>query len=177
MLVILGLIVLAVSLTGPVPESMPPIDEVDRVKARMAPLQLLSFATNLEYCGYLARTADGSLVFTEMVRGGHYGCTPAMPPGEVTLIASMHTHGAYRAHIPSEFPTSLDINSDAREGVNGYISTPGGRLWYVDGRARTAILLCGPGCLPQDPAFHPGDDGPIAPRYSLWALRRMEAAE
>ncbi len=174
MLAELFLTVLSATLCG---ASAPPAHEVAAVKARLAPLQLLSFATDLEYCGYLGRDPDGGPVFTEMVRGGHYGCTPVLPGDDVTLIASVHTHGAYSPEIPSEFPTALDIASDAAEGIDGYVATPGGRLWFIDGRARIALQLCGPGCLPQDPQFHEGDDGPVAARYSHRTLIGLESPQ
>ena len=59
----------------------------------------------------------------------------------------------------------------------GIERTPGGRLWYIDSRAMIAVQLCGRGCLPQDPNFHAGDDGEIAKRYTIGALRALEAAD
>lgn len=154
----------------------PPPSEVEMVKARLAPLQHLSFAARYEYCGYLG-LSRGQLTFTDMVRGGHNGCTPVMPGNGFRRVASLHTHGAYDPSVPAEFPTVLDMQSDRREGVNGYVATPGGRLWYIDSRAMVAVQLCGLACLPQDPAFHAGDDGKIATRYSLRELKRLESGE
>ena len=93
---------------------------------------------------------------------------------DAAVLASLHTHGAYDPVVPAEFPTVLDMESDAREGVNGYVSTPGGRLWFIDSRAMVAIQICGLGCLPQDPDFHAGDDGPIARRYTHAQLVELE---
>ncbi|MFT7596846.1 MAG: hypothetical protein ACI8R4_004188 [Paracoccaceae bacterium] len=149
--------------------------ETAAVIERLTPLQQLSFATSFEYCGYLGHTPAGNIGFTEMIRGGHNGCTPKMPAGGLSLAASLHTHGAYDAQIPAEFPTVLDMQSDKAEGVNGYISTPGGRLWFINSAADEAIQLCGLGCLPQDPNFHAGDDGPIANRYSYDELLGLES--
>ena len=149
--------------------------ETAAVIKRLAPLQQLSFATSFEYCGYLGRTPDGAIGFTAMIRGGHNGCTPKMPDGGLSLVASMHTHGAYDPQVPAEFPTVRDMQSDTSEGVNGYISTPGGRLWFIDSAAAEARQLCGLGCLPQDPNFHAGDYGPIATRYSYDELRDLES--
>lgn len=154
--------------------TLPDPTQVDLVKDRLAPLQFLSFAAKYEYCGYLCRTPDGDLVFTEMVRGGHNGCTPEMPKNDLTRIASLHTHGAYDPTVPAEFPTVRDMESDRREGVTGYIATPGGRLWFIDSQAMTAVQLCGLGCLPQDPNFRAGDDGPIARMYTHDALKALE---
>ena len=173
------LLFLAMALAlGPAPAFEPPPEaEVALVKARLTPLQHLSFAARYEYCGYLGARPDGQRVFTEMLRGGHNGCTPKMPAEGLALHASLHTHGAYDPFVPAEFPTVRDMESDRAEGVNGYISTPGGRLWYIDSRAMIAVQLCGRGCLPQDPNFHAGDDGEIAKRYTIGALRALEAAD
>lgn len=159
------------------PAQSPPEDEVAQIKAKLGLLQRLSFATEREYCGYIGRISDGTLMFTEMVRGGHDGCTPVFPATPITLSASLHTHGAYDAHVPAEFPTSLDMESDTREGVNGYISTPGGRLWFIDSSAGTATQLCGLGCLPQDPDFHAGDDGQIKIQYTYQELLGLESPD
>lgn len=174
----LQLLFLAVAVAlGPQPEyTPPPASDIALIKNRLAPLQHLSFAARYEYCGYLGRLPDGTTAFTEMLRGGHNGCTPRMPARGLTLVASLHTHGAYDPNVPAEFPTVLDMESDRREGVNGYISTPGGRLWYIDSHAMIATQLCGPGCLPQDPDFHAGDDGEIAAQYSIRQLRALETA-
>lgn len=155
----------------------PTDQEIIAVKNRISPLQILSFATDREYCGYLVRKKDGSIGFTEMVRGGHDGCTPLVPLSAKNLIASVHTHGAYNPDVPAEFPTVLDMQSDRRERVNGFVATPGGRLWYIDSHAMVARQLCGLGCLPQDPYFHPGDDGQIAESYSYQELLGLESPE
>ncbi|WP_143057924.1 DUF4329 domain-containing protein [Cribrihabitans marinus] len=157
--------------------TLPDRSEIDAVIARLEPIQQLTFATGFEYCGYLGQTRDRQLVFTTMQRGGHDGCTPIMPDEDVEMIASMHTHGTYDPGVPAEFPSVIDLESDRREGVNGYVATPGGRLWYIDSKVMVAVQLCGPGCLPQDPAFRPGDDGEIAARYSLAELAALEARE
>lgn len=179
MIIILTLAALSVSATlgangGPQAGTANSV-ETAAVIDRLAPLQKLSFATGFEYCGYLGHKPDGAIGFTEMIRGGHNGCTPKMPDGGLSLVASMHTHGAYDPQVPAEFPTVLDMQSDKAEGVNGYISTPGGRLWFINSDAAEAMQLCGLGCLPQDPNFHAGDDGTIATRYSYDELVSLES--
>ena len=149
--------------------------ELARVLAAFAQPQLRSFETDREYCGYLMQYRNGELGFTEMIQGGYDGCTPYLPMGDSFPIASMHTHGAYSKDVPAEFPTVLDMDSDRIENVNGYVATPGGRLWYIDSRAGTARQLCGIGCLPQDPDFRPGDDGLIAESYTYEELVKLEA--
>lgn len=151
-----------------------PAAEIALVRQRLERVQRQSFRGDREYCGYLGRTRSGRLVVTRMRRGQRNGCTPPLPQRGLTLLASIHTHGAYARDVPAEFPTTLDIDSDAAEGVNGYIGTPGGRLWFIDSAARVAYQLCGPGCLPQDPHFHAGDDGVIKRGYRYRDLRRLE---
>ncbi|MEX0365029.1 MAG: DUF4329 domain-containing protein [Ruegeria sp.] len=171
------LTVLTVLLPSPaLAESLhvPPDFQVASVKERFAPIQHLSFAAGLEYCGYLGTDPSGHLAFTEMVRGDRNGCTPPDLPNGFTPIASMHTHGAYDATVPAEFPTVLDMEADRNEGVNGYVATPGGRLWYIDSEAMETYQLCGLGCLPQDPGFHAGDDGVIAQSYTYQELEALE---
>ncbi len=174
---LLALTILALQL-GVAPSTgymSPPAEEVAAVKARLVPLQHLSFATGREYCGYVGTSTSGALTFTEMQRGGHSGCTPELPLDGMSLIASVHTHGSYDHEVPAEFPTVLDMESDAHEGVNGYIATPGGRLWYIDSSALIAVQICGLACLPQDPEFHAGDDGIIPERLTLEEMRHMES--
>lgn len=156
---------------------LPPAAEIAAVSAELSRLQHLSFATQREYCGYLGRQPDGKIVFTPMTRGDRSGCTPILPDTRMDLVASLHTHGAYDPDVPAEFPTSRDLLSDAREGVNGYISTPGGRLWLIHGTQGVARQICGIDCLPKDVNFRPGDDGVIRESYSLQDLLALEDAD
>ncbi len=174
MLTILALTVVSLLLFQPV-ATPPPADDLQAAQNWLSRVQHLSFATDREYCGYLGYNESGEIVFTDMVRGGHDGCTPELPETGLTLIASLHSHGAYDPDVPAEFPTSLDMESDREEGVNGYVSTPGGRLWYIDSSAMIAVQICGLRCLPQDPSFHSGDDGFIQESYSHSDLVRLES--
>ncbi|MEX0349458.1 MAG: DUF4329 domain-containing protein [Paracoccaceae bacterium] len=158
--------------TDPAP---PTPEQVEAVKMRFVDLQEQSFATDLEYCGYLLRLPDGTLGFSEMVQGGHNGCTPELPQPGSTLLASMHTHGSYDPEVPAEFPTVIDIDSDRRERVNGFVATPGGRLWFIDSSVGRVTQLCGLNCLPQDPFFQAGDDGIIAQSYTRAELKDLES--
>ena len=177
LIVALTFLVLTLSDIGPPATGRPDDAEIALVKARLEPLQHLSFATDREYCGYLIRGRGGALAFTDMVRGGEDGCTPVIPLTNVDLVASVHTHGAYDASVPAEFPTALDMESDRRERVNGYVATPGGRLWYIDSAGWVTYQLCSLGCLPQDPEFRAGDDGVIAERYTYRDLIGLESPQ
>lgn len=139
-------------------------------QAVLSVLQSLSFKNDREYCGYLARRPDGTLFATPARKGRLDLCMPLLPDEPATLIASYHTHGAFNIRADSEVPSPEDIQADMAERVDGWVATPGGRLWFIDHRAAMARQVCGPGCLPQDPDFLPGQVGPIARSYSLRTL-------
>lgn len=150
--------------------------ELSAARAVLLQLQPRSFAENLEYCGYVGRMPDGRLTATEVTRGDAWGCLSRADESRfVEVVASFHTHAAFSRDADSEVPSSSDVVGDREEGVNGYVATPGGRLWFIDGRRGVATQICGPGCMGQDPDFIPGDAGPIAPSYSLQQLRAREA--
>ncbi|EPX86350.1 hypothetical protein ruthe_01165 [Rubellimicrobium thermophilum DSM 16684] len=137
--------------------------ELAFVRDLMASLQPLSFAGNREYCGYIGHDPAGRLMHTPPVAGAEASCPlPPIPQG-MTVIASYHTHGTYSPWYASEWPTTQDVNTDAADGIDGYIATPGGRLWHVDTDTMTVRQICGRGCLPQDPNYRPEDDGPLRP--------------
>lgn len=52
-----------------------------------------------------------------------------------------------------EVPSLEDMIGDIEEGIDGYIETPGGRLWFNDARARRVTLLCGSECVASDRWF------------------------
>ncbi len=147
--------------------------ELRAAQAALLQLQPRSFAENLEYCGYVGRMPDGRLTATEVTRGDAWGCLSRGDESRfVDIVASFHTHAGFDRSADSEVPSADDVIGDLNEGVNGYIATPGGRLWYIDGRRGVATQVCGLGCMGQDPRFIPGDAGPIASRYTLQELQR-----
>jgi hypothetical protein len=163
---------------GPRPasaESTPAGPELAAVTDILAELQRASFAVNAEHCGYIGRDAAGRIVPSTINRGTEASCELPYVPAGMTLLASFHTHGTYSPDYASEWPTVTDMMSDAADGIDGYIATPGGRLWHVDTDTMTVRELCGRGCLPQDPAYRPEDDGPLRPVMSIADLRRWES--
>ncbi|MEM7642430.1 MAG: DUF4329 domain-containing protein [Pseudomonadota bacterium] len=154
-------------------------NDLQRVAAgTLAALQSNSFAENREFCGLIGRLPDGTFVASPARRGRMDSCTPRVARNwqpEAEIVASYHTHGAFDPEADSEIPSIDDILSDSEEGIDGYISTPGGRLWFVDGDRVEARLICDIGCLPADPAFRPGLWGPVATRYDPASLRRRDA--
>ena len=158
----------------PVAESTPAGAELAFVSAILADLQRRSFAGNREFCGYIGLDAAGALMQTAPIPGNEASCPlPDVPPG-MTLLASFHTHGTYSPYYASEWPTTQDMATDASDDIDGYISTPGGRLWHVDTDRMAVDQVCGRGCLPQDPAYVAADDGPVRPAMTYAELAAWE---
>ncbi|MCT4684099.1 MAG: DUF4329 domain-containing protein [Roseicyclus sp.] len=152
--------------------------ELEVAREILMDLQPRSFAENREYCGYIGVLPDGGYMATEVTRGDAWSCLSRGDESRfLEVTASFHTHAAFDSEADSEVPSSTDLLGDMEEGVNGYVATPGGRLWYIDGEEGVAVLVCGLGCMGQDPDFIAGDAGPIAARYTLDDLLRREAGE
>ncbi|WP_210526242.1 DUF4329 domain-containing protein [Rubellimicrobium arenae] len=144
------------------------------VTAILTDLQHRSFAENREFCGYIGLAPDGTWMSTPILGGTEASCPlPRIPP-EMRLVASFHTHSTYSPYYASEWPTSQDVATDAIDDIDGYIATPGGRLWHVDTDTMTVRQLCGRGCLPQDPNYIAADDGPLRPVMSYNDLLAWE---
>ena len=82
------------------------------------------------------------------------------------VVATYHTHGAFDFTYYNELPSDTDMLSDQSLGVNGWIATPGGRLWFIDSERMVAKQVCGVGCLPIAPNFYKSQAGEIAKRYT-----------
>ena len=147
--------------------------EIDFAAETLDGLQQVSFTDNREYCGLIGLTDDGTLVATPARRGRASSCLPPDTAPGLIPLASYHTHGAYSPEHETEVPSFDDLRSDIADGIDGYVSTPGGRFWFVDARAQEVRQICGAGCLLTDPAFEPDPDFPIAPRYSLEELEEF----
>lgn len=139
-------------------------------------LQPRSVGRDTEFCGYLYRDAAGWLRTTGPVTGRAETCA-APWPRHGTPVASWHTHAGYDVDMWNEVPSARDLQADAFEGVDGWVATPGGRLWHVDGAAMVAVLVCGPFCLPADPDYDAQATGDVGRRYSLDDLLDKFAAE
>jgi len=148
--------------------------EVAFMKAQMAAIQPRSISENREYCGYFGTLPNGDFTVTPAKRGAPAGCTPPNPPANMRVLASYHTHAAYAPRFDSEVPSATDLEGDIAEGINGYIATPGGRLWFSDGAAQKTYQLCGVGCLPSDPRFQPEIRNPVRQSYTLAGLRQRQ---
>jgi hypothetical protein len=137
-------------------------------------LQARSFRNDREYCGFFGYDRTGKLVAVKPRAGDANSCVAYWPRGSIDVVASYHTHGAWDKLSDGEVPSVEDVESDIADEIDGYISTPGGRLWFVDGDKWVAHLVCGRDCLASDPDFRSEPEGSIPDRFSLKALRRRQ---
>lgn len=144
------------------------------MKAQFNAIQPRSIAENREYCGYLGLLPNGDFAISGPRRGDPSGCLPDEPPGNMRVIASYHTHAAYAPRYDSEVPSTTDLESDFGEGINGYVATPGGRLWFNNRFDRTTMQVCSISCLISDPRFQPDTEFPVQLSYTLAALRQRQ---
>jgi hypothetical protein len=61
------------------------------------------------------------------------------------------------------------------EGVNGFVSTPGGRIWFIDQNTGVSRQICGVSCTLVDKDFETEYFGPVKQSYTLKALKAREA--
>lgn len=148
--------------------------EMAAAKKILSELQANSFKNNREYCGVLLRTATGKLISSKAFRGSKARCRVRRIPDGAEVVASYHTHGAYLPGYDNEVPSLLDLEVEMDWRIDGYVSTPGGRFWHVDGRRGTVTLVCGKGCLPSDPNFRDQSRffGKIRTAYDFESLMR-----
>lgn len=134
-------------------------------------LQPRSFAENIELCGIIFETTEGELGASYPKGGDEATCDliyfdePGMVP-----IASFHTHGRFSRRYDGEVPSLTDIQSDISTGMDGYIATPGGRLWWTNHETGISELACGAGCMTTDPRYRPCDADLVADRYTIEQL-------
>jgi hypothetical protein len=139
-------------------------EEVAFVRDVFAQVQLLSFRKGVEVCGFVGYDRDGELAISGPEIGEYASCSMDWP-ANLTVIASYHTHGLFDADYINELPSDIDMLSDQSLGVNGWIATPGGRLWYVDSERMVTKQVCTLGCLPMAPGFLKTHGGLIAKGY------------
>jgi Domain of unknown function (DUF4329) len=151
--------------------------EVALAKSVLNALQPASIRQNREYCGYIGVDATGALVATRARRGNTDSCLADEPPQDLNIIASYHTHAGFEPDFDSEVPSLDDMLADRDEGIDGYVATPGGRLWFVDTLKMQARELCARPCLAADPDFSPGVFGKVRSSYTVKQLRRREEME
>jgi|GEM_PF-442736 len=140
-------------------------------KTQLNAVQSRSFDENIELCGIIFESSDATLGMGRKTGGSEATCDliyydePGMVP-----VASFHTHGSYSSEYDSEVPSITDIQSDMASGIDGYVATPGGRFWHIDHESGTARLVCGEGCLMQDPKYRSCSSDRIENSYSIETL-------
>lgn len=144
--------------------------EVALIKSVFARINPVSIRENIEYCGYIGLDATGQLIATGATPGDEASCLADDPVELEVIFASWHTHGGHSPDYFNEVPSAEDYEGDEDEGIDGYVATPGGRLWYIDTTDGIMSQLCGVGCLPMDAGYNPEDTGLIAQSYSYDAL-------
>ncbi|MEP3421140.1 MAG: DUF4329 domain-containing protein [Erythrobacter sp.] len=134
-------------------------------------LQARSFVEDIELCGIIFETDNGELGVSRPNAGSISSCDIAYfdEPGMVP-IASFHTHGKHSPRFDGEVPSLVDIESDMATGMDGYIATPGGRLWHIDHETAIARQVCGEGCVTQDPNYRTCDRDIIPSSYTVQEL-------
>ena len=151
-------------------------DELDKFAAALFDrIQPRSIAENVEYCGLLGRDKSGKFAATKAKRGQVDDCEPEDSPDGFEVLASYHTHGAYTADADTEVPSVDDLEADIEERIDGYIATPGGRMWLNDAEEKASYLLCGPGCVVADKKFRECKAFLPADSYTLRTLKARAA--
>lgn len=165
-----ALMILLASAGGVQAQAVSTEEEAALARSVLAAIQPRSIAENVEYCGVIGLNHGGVLVASRPTRGEEGYCESYTPSNIVVETASYHTHGGFSADYVNEVPSVDDIEGDQADGIDGYVATPGGRLWYHDSEAEIIVQLCGLGCLPSDPLFIRGSDGAIFESYSYSEL-------
>lgn len=165
----LGLVAL-VSCTPQEPPILAQTDNVDEfARTVLDTIQPTSIAEIREYCGYIYVTDTGALAATAPARGTEDFCD--LPAPDDTVVASYHTHGGFSDVYDNEVPSLDDMRGDFNDGIDGYISTPGGRLWQIDHQDRVARQLCNRPCMIADPDDDPSDAGFVPRSFTLQELQ------
>lgn len=159
------LLVLAACGSGRIEAPPPDAAFTARAIGFLEGLQVPSFEGDQEYCGYFGYDARGDFVASGPDTGGVDYCETRLPR-DFDVVASYHTHGAHGLEHIAEIPSPDDVETDMAEGVFGFVSTPGGRIWLIDWRTGTAEQVCGLSCVTPDPAFDPRETGPVRRVYT-----------
>lgn len=157
-------------------QAAPSGKELAFVKKFFNSIQQSSFRQNREYCGYFGLDAAGNFIATKAKRGRQDSCWPD-DPGDLDIFASYHTHGAFSIYVDSELPSAQDLAADIEEELDGYIATPGGRVWFNDSAQARTTLICGDGCVLADPTFDADLLDPTKKRYTLNQLIQRDTEQ
>lgn len=140
-------------------------------------IQTRSILENREYCGLIGFSSNDELIATGPHRGTEDSCNPGDEPAGFEPIASYHTHGAFLDDADSEVPSVDDLIADFEEDLDGYVATPGGRVWLNLLAENLTFQLCGRGCVVSDPKARPCKAFLPAIEYTLQQLRQRERTD
>ncbi len=147
------------------------IEETQLVHALFRNMNPQSIEHDREVCGFILRSPSGELEVSKASWGGPASCAFMPVPDGYSVVSSWHTHAAWAPGYDGEVPSTVDVEGDISRGTNGWVATPGGRLWFIDGSQGFLYQVCGRDCLPSDPGFYPEEHGPVEKQYTLGALR------
>lgn len=151
-------------------------DEIDKfVLALFDEIQTKSIEENREYCGLIGFDHGDFLVKTGPFPGTIDSCEPNQGTDDIEVIASYHTHGAFDLTADSEVPSVEDLLADFEEEIDGYVATPGGRVWLNLVAEELTYQLCGRNCVVSDPKARPCPTIIPQVEYTLSQLRQREA--
>ena len=168
-----GLVIPRKAATGDVVQVAPQPRQTDPdlfAIAFLDSIQAQSIADQREYCGFFYFDDSGAVRATPPRRGTFATCSMPAPRPGFGVFASYHTHGAYGEEYDNEVPSVTDLQSDFNLGLDGYVSTPGGRVWRVNRDTRDTVQLCGLRCVTADPDFVPRNESGVFSRYTLLQL-------
>jgi hypothetical protein len=140
--------------------------ELALIKALFAQINPISIEENIEYCGYIGLDEAGNLIASGATPGEEASCLADDPVEIAVITASWHTHGGHSPDYFNEVPSTDDYEGDEEMGIDGWVATPGGRLWYIDTTDGIMSQVCGVGCLPMDAGYDSNDTGVIEDSYT-----------
>lgn len=148
-------------------------DVQEFARQQLQSLQRRSFSEGREFCGVIVEDAGGKLSTLDVAEGDIANCQYDYQ-GQVgiTPVASFHTHGGASIQYDDEAPSLQDLQSDISSRMDGYLATPGGRFWRIDWQSQTANLICGEGCLAQDPNYRSCPAHEPAAQYDIKRLQK-----
>jgi Domain of unknown function (DUF4329) len=150
--------------------------EAALVQAMFRVMNAQSIAYDREVCGHILRNPAGRLEVSKVSWGGPASCAMTPTPAGYQVVSSWHTHAAWAQGYDNEVPSLIDVEGDLSQGINGWLATPGGRLWYINGQTGEIHQYCGAECLPSDPNSQMDARGPVDKHYTLSELRARFAS-
>ncbi|MGL1920297.1 MAG: DUF4329 domain-containing protein [Hyphomicrobiales bacterium] len=151
-------------------------EELEFMKEFFSSIQQRTFDANREYCGHVGLDKDGYYITTEAKKGEEDSCLADDAPEGFESFASYHTHGAFSIDADSERPSTTDLEADIYEEVDGYIATPGGRIWFNDSVKQISTMLC-ENCVMMDPNFDESQLDPVKKSYTVEQLKARDETQ